>query len=102
MGAYCLKGSAAGIDCPAGSFSRATDLKSKGKYQSTCFRLDLDPELQLSVQRARSATDADDERVSSMGPSAAPPRSLDERMSVGKALDDDKASSKDKDKLYSF
>ena len=29
VGAYCLKGSAAGILCPAGSFSRATDLKSK-------------------------------------------------------------------------
>ena len=31
-----------------------TDLKSKGKYQSTCFRLDLDPVAQATLGRQTS------------------------------------------------
>ena len=41
------------------SVRRPTDLKSKGRYQSTCMRLDLDPEAQQAVRvRARSAASA--------------------------------------------
>jgi len=37
------------------SVRKPTDAKSKGKYQSTCFRVDLDPESQQSAAAATSA-----------------------------------------------
>ena len=51
------------------SVRRPTDLKSKGKYQSTCLRLDLDLEAQMKVQASTSfaADDFEDAKDAKSG-----------------------------------